>query len=241
MDPAVLDACFHVMIHPSLTGDKDPNVYYLPSAIQSVILHSNICLEACMDTLYAYVTLQRWSPGRTVVVVLSRFTHPWSDEITFDLIVTDPMGKRICTFLAFTVARHEKVNGFKTAENKSHDLIYQPLSISKLPPSVFGQSMDVAELSLKTTTFKTSDDLSEHAVSGIVRILDFFVSTAKKRVIRILDVGPGTYPLIVEEQILKDRSFRHQLTTRQCEADRKIQHIQEQRNSNPLYALRTAF
>jgi hypothetical protein len=63
MDPAVLDACIHVMVHPLLTGNADKKVYYLPSGFKRFFFYDSAC-ENMTDILYAYGSNAQWTPGK---------------------------------------------------------------------------------------------------------------------------------------------------------------------------------
>ncbi|KAJ3795783.1 polyketide synthase [Lentinula aff. detonsa] len=88
--PAILDACFHVMIHPAFTGSADKNIYYLPSKIQRVALHEAHNTLPSLPSVFAHVAFRRWRP----------------DGILFDLSITDPHGRLMCTINGFELARH---------------------------------------------------------------------------------------------------------------------------------------
>jgi len=68
MDPAVLDACIHVMVHPLLTGNADKNVYYLPSGFRRFFFY-DAARDNMTDTLYAYGSNARWTPGKWMKVL----------------------------------------------------------------------------------------------------------------------------------------------------------------------------
>ncbi|KAJ3767378.1 polyketide synthase [Lentinula raphanica] len=88
--PAILDACFHAMIHPAFTGQVDQNVYYLPSKIQQVILHEAHKTLPSLPSVFAHIVFRKWRP----------------DGIVFDLSITDPNGRMMCTMNGFELARH---------------------------------------------------------------------------------------------------------------------------------------
>lgn len=60
MHPAILDAAIHVMVHPTLTGNYDSELYHLPSKVSSIRLLRTGPLP---KTVYGYATLVNWSPG----------------------------------------------------------------------------------------------------------------------------------------------------------------------------------
>ncbi|KAK7452697.1 Mycolipanoate synthase [Stygiomarasmius scandens] len=89
IDPAVLDACIHVMVHPLLTGNADKNVYYLPSGFRRFFFY-DAARDIMTDTLYAYGSNARWTP----------------ESLTYDVVVMDSNGQFICEFRQFTVTMH---------------------------------------------------------------------------------------------------------------------------------------
>ncbi|KAG9309602.1 putative polyketide synthase [Chiua virens] len=88
--PAVLDACFHVLVHVSYTLDADPNAYYLPSHLESIELFDGDRAHHAFESLCVHATMIRWLP----------------DSIVSDLNIMTPDGKWICSLNRFTVQRH---------------------------------------------------------------------------------------------------------------------------------------
>jgi hypothetical protein len=60
INPAILDSCLHVLVHPIFTGDTDQSTYYLPSRIREVVLHADGKLPAI---LYSHSNFREWHPG----------------------------------------------------------------------------------------------------------------------------------------------------------------------------------
>ncbi|KIK63373.1 polyketide synthase [Collybiopsis luxurians FD-317 M1] len=88
--PVVLDACFHIMIHPALTGHADRNVYYLPSKMQHVTLHEAHSSLPFLSSVFAHAVFRRWRP----------------DGLLYDLSIIAPNGQPICTLHGIELARH---------------------------------------------------------------------------------------------------------------------------------------
>jgi hypothetical protein len=130
LHPAVLDACFHVMVHPALTANADRNYYYLPAGVNSVILHDpDYVKSATPEFLYSYVKFKEWLPGMFLFMgdgccIVTNILS--SDSISFDLVVSDDRGRRICSFFGFKVARHS-IRPDLPGGKKSYDMIYQPI------------------------------------------------------------------------------------------------------------------
>lgn len=65
--PAILDASFHVCVHPALTKSTDPNVYFLPSRVNAVMLSEAFDGQALFtEHVYAHVTFQAWHPRKAL-------------------------------------------------------------------------------------------------------------------------------------------------------------------------------
>ncbi|KIJ41950.1 hypothetical protein M422DRAFT_171681 [Sphaerobolus stellatus SS14] len=118
--PAIFDACFHIMVYPLFTGNADRTGYYLPSCVDSIILHQpTFFSEQEPPLVYTYVKIKDWAP----------------ETMSFDLIICDANGVRICTLLGFEVARHQ-IDHMVNVPRKRFDLVYepvQPLSIYSSP------------------------------------------------------------------------------------------------------------
>ncbi|KAF5371761.1 hypothetical protein D9758_003565 [Tetrapyrgos nigripes] len=89
IDPAVLDACIHVMVHPLLTGNADQKVYYLPSGFKRFFLYES-GHEKITDVLYAHGSNAYWAP----------------ETLSYDVLVVNSDGHPICLFREFTVSAH---------------------------------------------------------------------------------------------------------------------------------------
>ncbi|TBU55410.1 polyketide synthase [Dichomitus squalens] len=106
--PAVLDAAIHVMVHPILTGNFDPELYHLPSRISSIRLLRTGPLPS---TVYGYATLVKWSP----------------DAITYNATIFDDLGTPICALLGIDVALHG--HRVKTIPRR-YEVIYRPIDLT---------------------------------------------------------------------------------------------------------------
>ncbi|KAJ6515504.1 putative polyketide synthase [Mycena sanguinolenta] len=106
-NPAILDSCLHVLVHPAFTGDTNQSTYYLPSRIQEVLLHTKGKLPTI---LFSHSTFREWHP----------------DYIVFDIVVVDSMGNKICSLLGARITKH---GGHQ--QLRHYDIAYQPLSGSE--------------------------------------------------------------------------------------------------------------
>ncbi|KAI1798467.1 polyketide synthase [Ganoderma leucocontextum] len=108
MHPAILDAAIHVMVHPTLTGNYDSELYHLPSRISSIRLLRTGPLP---KTVYGYATLVKWSP----------------DAITYNAMILDEQGVPILDLTGIDVALH----GHRVKALPSRfEVVYQPLGLT---------------------------------------------------------------------------------------------------------------
>ncbi|TFK38854.1 polyketide synthase [Crucibulum laeve] len=143
--PAVLDACFHVMVHPALTANADRSFYYLPSAVDLVTLHDPHFIKNHQpEVLYSHVKFQKWYP----------------DGLSFDLAILDGQGYKICSMFGFRVARHE-INPKVLMLKRSYDIIYEAIPISEMRPSTYSSSLEAA------TQFRHVVNMGSSLIGGL--------------------------------------------------------------------------
>jgi hypothetical protein len=68
ISPAILDAVFQscmFFITDELKAiiDYDTRDFYLPSAVQSIVIHGQLTKTGAPDTVLAHITLVEWKPG----------------------------------------------------------------------------------------------------------------------------------------------------------------------------------
>ena len=63
LHPAVLDAAIHIVAHPSLTGNHDPDLYHLPSKVGVFRLCPEYGKRPFPKSVYAHAVSVEWSPG----------------------------------------------------------------------------------------------------------------------------------------------------------------------------------
>ncbi|KAF9541628.1 ketoacyl-synt-domain-containing protein [Agrocybe pediades] len=113
--PAILDACFHIAVHPAMTANNNAGYYYLPSKIKTILFHNEGHVNR--NVLYSHVVFKRWQP----------------QLLEYDMTVTDIQGRRICTFLGVQIARHQ-IDHASYRPTKHFNLIYQqPTNLSNPP------------------------------------------------------------------------------------------------------------
>ncbi|TFK24574.1 hypothetical protein FA15DRAFT_756455 [Coprinopsis marcescibilis] len=112
LHPAILDACIQATAYRPFHGDFNPNVYYLPSRIDSFTVHQTLSKHLFPYHIYAHVEFQSWL----------------QDEMSYDIALVDDNGVRLCTFKGLTVARHH----FNPVvePSTSYQVILQPTRIS---------------------------------------------------------------------------------------------------------------
>ncbi|KAF8200274.1 polyketide synthase [Pholiota molesta] len=87
--PALLDACFHAMVHPMFTANADRSVYYLPMSIETVALYDPCFIRKTLPkVVYSHIIYKSWDPA----------------GITFDLSVTDANGTVLCQLSALNTS-----------------------------------------------------------------------------------------------------------------------------------------
>lgn len=63
LHPAVLDACFQLAVFPPFHANYDPNIYYLPAYISSVVLHTHPRKGYLPPIVFVHFKLRQWTPG----------------------------------------------------------------------------------------------------------------------------------------------------------------------------------
>ncbi|KAK7062198.1 reducing polyketide synthase FUB1 [Favolaschia claudopus] len=149
--PAVLDACFHVMVHPAFTGNADRNTYYLPSRVQWVVRYQGCVPQRLPETVFAHATFKEWRPDCLVV----------------DIVVADASGNYMCSLSGFEIAAHEVASKW-SVDKRRFDLINQPYSISHLPLNAFSTPSPTVFHKF----YQVYHHIVEHVGKRVVRVLD---------------------------------------------------------------------
>ncbi|KAJ7642043.1 putative polyketide synthase [Roridomyces roridus] len=111
INPAILDSCLHVLIHPAFTGDADQSTYYLPSNMREVFLHTRGPIPT---TLFAYAKFKEWNPH----------------YLKFDIFIIDAQGNAICSMFDAQISKHG-VSPDEPVYNM-YETEWQPLTSTKL-------------------------------------------------------------------------------------------------------------
>lgn len=188
-DPAVLDACIHVMVHPLITGNMDKNTYYLPSEFKRFFFYNIAEEETMPNTLYAHGSKARWSPGTvdflTFISFLTKFCL--SDAISYNIIVTDIHGRPFCQFHQFTVALHTYSPDLSTR----YDLAAETLSSIDITTHAECQMLKVTDLVPRT--FMDKSNLYFIYVLGEEKVLQSVIDGIDLRILETVWVlaSPG--------------------------------------------------
>ncbi|KAI0737718.1 hypothetical protein C8Q80DRAFT_1222755 [Daedaleopsis nitida] len=109
--PPILDAVFHVLVHPRLTGNYDPNLYHLPSRLSSMRLCRALEGKSIPSRLFSHAIFVNWTP----------------ETITYSFTVTDESGTALLIVDNLEVSLH----GYRmqAIENR-YDVVYHPTELS---------------------------------------------------------------------------------------------------------------
>ncbi|KJA25964.1 polyketide synthase [Hypholoma sublateritium FD-334 SS-4] len=197
--PALLDACFHIVVHPMFTANADRSVYYLPTSVETVTVHDPWFIRQTLPKIvYSHVAYKSWDPA----------------GITFDLSVADASGNIICQLLGFRIAKHKKTSTVEFEHqvqfDSRYEIVYQPL-LTSTPytlsqpkvvalPVQFQSNHAIASMELQSTDGKKPID----SVENILRFLRTQVGLS---VIRVLSVGSEPLKLL---RALTESNFLYQ-------------------------------
>ncbi|KAI0068519.1 ketoacyl-synt-domain-containing protein [Artomyces pyxidatus] len=122
LHPAVFDAALHILVHPTIAGSRDPEYFYLPSKIGSVVLPDALVDNAFPRVIYAHATLRQWSP----------------DSVVYDATILDEKGNALCVMEELKLSRHGKPTLHKV--DQRFTLVYEqtPLSVARVRSKMNG-------------------------------------------------------------------------------------------------------
>ncbi|PBK91716.1 hypothetical protein ARMGADRAFT_1166511 [Armillaria gallica] len=194
LHPAILDACFHVTCFRSFHGNLDPNIYVLPSHIQSVQLHRPLKEGYFPTSLYAHYIIRMWQP----------------DAVVYDINVVDVRGKFLCTIKGFEVSSHAL--SVVPAITQRFDLTLVPTSFPVGTPKVTSplqicpgdiganKTYPVLAPSLDTLKQRIDEDSTLHPK----RVLNFFLSGDKSHLQSSMSAICQTFPDMYIKYFLND-------------------------------------
>ncbi|KAJ7583475.1 hypothetical protein C8J56DRAFT_1055239 [Mycena floridula] len=183
--PAILDACLHVMVHPTFTGNADRNIYYLPSRVHLVTRYAGCIAGSLPEVVFAHATFKEWRP----------------DCLVLDVSVMDDSGNPLCTMSGFEVAAHQIAPDW-TADKPRFQLLNQPYSISTFIP--FETETDFTHHPRAPAVFDIFSQFYDHVTNG-----------AGKRVIRVLHLGEDELTIAKSVDLTsrdRDHHCRHIVT-----------------------------
>ncbi|KAF8151220.1 hypothetical protein K438DRAFT_1988215 [Mycena galopus ATCC 62051] len=107
--PAIMDACFHIAGLRAFHHNLDPNVYYLPSSLQRLVLHRESSSDLIQSLMYAHCTMREWYP----------------DRVIYDISAFNEDGSAIFSLEGLEMARHHLHHIPKPVCR--YDVVQQPL------------------------------------------------------------------------------------------------------------------
>ncbi|KAK0216124.1 putative polyketide synthase [Armillaria fumosa] len=197
--PAILDSCIHSAVHHRITGNMDPNSYFLPSRVEVVTLYDKPEPEVFRKVLYARIVRQKWMP----------------DAIVFDVSLVGEDGRHILKLSGLQVERHY-LSPVKPM-TRSFEMVHQPYGLPPLPlchlveekgPSPHSPEHNSSHETPNGTSPKL-DFILDETTERLRRAVDLIVDD-NIRVLRILDLS-------VEDSIRATLSLRvlHLMNERQ--------------------------
>ncbi|EJF59192.1 ketoacyl-synt-domain-containing protein [Dichomitus squalens LYAD-421 SS1] len=115
LHPAILDAAIHIVAHPNLTGNHDPDLYHLPSKVGVFRLCPGFGKRPFPKLVYTHAVSVDWSPKATV----------------YDVTIANEEGVPLCIFERLEVSLH----GHRLKKiDKRFDLTYEKTNLRLLPP-----------------------------------------------------------------------------------------------------------
>ncbi|KAF5378437.1 hypothetical protein D9757_011142 [Collybiopsis confluens] len=114
LHPAILDACFHPCISPMMTKVTDPNIYFLPSKLNSLTLAKEFeSSKLITSNLFCYILVEAWEP----------------EQVTYNITLADDSGLPLCYLQGLSVQKHFQVPLMKVRGR--FELQYQSYAIEE--------------------------------------------------------------------------------------------------------------
>ncbi|KAK6966524.1 polyketide synthase [Favolaschia claudopus] len=109
LNPAILDACLHVMLHPSISKQYTKDVMYLPSRLEHFIFNrDHRCAEG---NWFSQIRLGEWTP----------------ETRSYDILIMDYAGVVVCELRSFVVRKFS--SAAPASVGRRFDLAFQPVGI----------------------------------------------------------------------------------------------------------------
>ncbi|KAK0200866.1 putative polyketide synthase [Desarmillaria ectypa] len=178
LHPAILDSCIHSAVHHRITGNMDPNSYFLPSRVEVVTLYDKPEPDLLRNVLYAKIVRQKWTP----------------DAIVFDASIVGEHGQHILKLSGLQVERHY-LSPVKPM-SRSFEMVHQPYGLPILPLHYPSEEKGPEPHSPERSTSQEtpngdtspSDLILEETTERLRRAVDPIVGDGI-RVLRILDLS----------------------------------------------------
>ncbi|KAI0313261.1 hypothetical protein OF83DRAFT_1286326 [Amylostereum chailletii] len=116
LHPALLDACCHILLHPSISHEHDSNICFLPSSMDSFTLYQHEI--GAMQNWFSHITLESWAPALR----------------SYNVDIADASGNMICSLGGFTLQQH--ILSPESSKIRGYELVWQPVIPGASLPSL---------------------------------------------------------------------------------------------------------
>ncbi|KAJ6483679.1 hypothetical protein DFH09DRAFT_949601, partial [Mycena vulgaris] len=108
LNPVIMDACLHVILHPNISKEYFKEVIYLPSRLEYFVYYRR---DYGAGNWFSHIRLRKWSP----------------DHRYYDVMVTDSRGLALCEMRNLVVKKFTP--GVSLTVKRRFDLMFQPASV----------------------------------------------------------------------------------------------------------------
>jgi hypothetical protein len=119
------------MVHKYFTLNTDSNVYYLPSKVGRVIIHSAMQNSTFPERAYANIVFGTWTPSNIYifmnVVNVANLFCPLIGTIVADISIVTSDGSRLCTLTKVEIERHQSFP--QVPVSARFDIAFQPWEV----------------------------------------------------------------------------------------------------------------
>jgi len=173
--PAILDSCLHVAAYKSFHGDFNPNAYFLPASVETVIVHQPLKAHNASAHLYAHLELKKWMP----------------DSLQFDITLMDSTGWPACSLLGVIMEKH-RITPIPDACSPM-SVIFQPAFMPTRPRELheyLANRSVPAENGAHIHNRGILDGLGQH-ITVLRNVLSYLANGSHMRILRVLIIGSG--------------------------------------------------
>ncbi|KAJ6564328.1 hypothetical protein B0H19DRAFT_914474, partial [Mycena capillaripes] len=101
LNPAILDACIHIILHPAISKQYGNEAMYLPAKLGRFVLHNPGPMSG---NWFSHINVDHGAQVRWKYRIMRAIQiHP--DSKSYDVVVTDASGVTICVFNDLLVQR----------------------------------------------------------------------------------------------------------------------------------------